>query len=57
MNKARILEKPVAVLGGGVCAQTFAAEFTLEGYKVRLYELLAITVSSIKTGRQKVQKK
>jgi len=39
MNKARILEKPVAVLGGGVCAQTFAAEFTLEGYKVRLYEL------------------
>jgi opine dehydrogenase len=39
MNKAKILEKPVAILGGGVCAQTFAAEFTLEGFKVRLYEL------------------
>ncbi len=39
MNKGKILEKPVAVLGGGACAQTFAAEFTLAGYKVRLYEL------------------
>jgi len=39
MNKSKILEKPVAILGGGVCAQTFAAEFALEGYKVRLYEL------------------
>jgi len=39
MNKAKVLEKPVAVLGGGACAQTFAAEFTLAGYKVRLYEL------------------
>lgn len=36
---AKVLEKPVAVLGGGACAQTFAAEFTLAGYKVRLYEL------------------
>ena len=35
----RVLEKPVAVLGGGACAQTFAAEFTLAGYKVHLYEL------------------
>jgi opine dehydrogenase len=35
----KVLEKPVAVLGGGACAQTFAAEFTLAGYKVRLYEL------------------
>jgi len=39
MNRIEVLEKPVAVLGGGVCAQTFAAELTLEGYKVRLYEL------------------
>jgi len=35
----QILEKPVAILGGGACAQTFAAEFTLAGYEVRLYEL------------------
>jgi len=35
----KVLEKPVAVLGGGACAQTFAAEFTLAGYKVCLYEL------------------
>ena len=39
MNKVKVLEKPVAVLGGGACAQAFAAEFTLAGYKVRLYEL------------------
>ena len=39
MNRIEVLEKPVAVLGGGVCAQTFAAELTLEGYRVRLYEL------------------
>jgi opine dehydrogenase len=39
MNRDTILEKPVAILGGGVCAQTFAAELSLEGYKVRLYEL------------------
>jgi len=35
----KILGKPVAILGGGACAQTFAADFTLAGYKVRLYEL------------------
>ena len=35
----QVLEKPVAILGGGACAQTFAADFTLAGYKVRLYEL------------------
>lgn len=29
----------MAVLGGGACARTFAADFTLAGYKVRLYEL------------------
>ncbi len=34
-----ILEKPVAVLGGGACAQTFSADLTLAGHKVRLYEL------------------
>lgn len=34
-----ILKKPVAILGGGVCAQTFAAEFALEGFEVRLFEL------------------
>ena len=39
MDKDKILGKPVAVLGGGVCAQAFAAEFALEGYKVHLYEL------------------
>ena len=39
MAKIKILEKPVAILGGGVCAQTFAADFALQGYNVRLYEL------------------
>ena len=39
MDKSTILDKPVAILGGGACAQTFAAEFTLAGYRVRLYEL------------------
>ena len=34
-----ILEMPVAVLGGGACAQTFAADLTLAGLKVRLYEV------------------
>jgi len=36
---SKILEKPVAVLGAGACGQTFAADFTFAGYKVRLYEL------------------
>jgi len=39
MPMSTIFEKPVAILGGGVCAQTFAAEFALAGYKVHLYEL------------------
>lgn len=39
MKRMEIMKKPVAVLGGGVCAQTFAADFALEGYSVRLYEL------------------
>jgi len=39
MGNLKVQEKPVAVLGGGACAQAFAAEFTLAGYEVRLYEL------------------
>jgi len=39
MDKGRMLEKPVAILGGGAIAQTQAADFALEGYKVRLYEM------------------
>ncbi|MFB0520967.1 MAG: NAD/NADP octopine/nopaline dehydrogenase family protein [Desulfatiglandales bacterium] len=39
MNTGKIPEKPVAVLGGGACAQTFAAELALTGHKVSLYEL------------------
>lgn len=39
MDNAKILKKPIAILGGGVCAQTFAADLSLEGYSVRLYEL------------------
>ena len=34
-----ILKKPVAILGGGACAQTFAADLTLARCKVHLYEL------------------
>jgi len=36
---SRIIDKPIAVLGGGACGQTFAADLTLAGCKVRLYEL------------------
>lgn len=54
MDKGRILEKPVAVLGGGACAQTFAAEFTLTGFQVRLYELPELAAETLgevpKTG-------
>jgi opine dehydrogenase len=39
MNEVEMLKKPVAVLGGGACAQTFGAESALAGHKVRLYEL------------------
>ena len=39
MDKAKVLGKPVAILGGGACAQTLASEFALTGHKVRLYEL------------------
>jgi len=37
MNK--ILRKPIAILGAGACGQTFAADLSLAGYKVHLYEL------------------
>jgi len=54
MSKGKILEKPVAVLGGGACAQTFAAEFTLTGFQVRLYELPELAAETLgevpKTG-------
>lgn len=39
MTSMKVVEKPVAVLGGGACAQTFAAELSLAGYDVRLFEL------------------
>jgi opine dehydrogenase len=39
MTIQKVLRKPIAVLGGGACAQTFAAELSLEGYDVRLFEL------------------
>ncbi len=39
MKKHRILEKPVAVLGAGAIGQTQAADFALEGYEVRLYDM------------------
>jgi opine dehydrogenase len=35
----QMLRGPIAVLGGGACAQTFAADLTLAGCKVRLYDL------------------
>jgi opine dehydrogenase len=34
-----ILRKRIAILGGGACGQTFAADLTLAGCKVGLYEL------------------
>jgi len=49
MDKSTILNKPVAVLGGGACAQAFAAEFSLAGYKVRLYELPELAPQSLGT--------
>jgi opine dehydrogenase len=47
MKRGRELEKPVAVLGDDVCAQTFAAEFTLSGYTVRLHELPELAPESL----------
>jgi len=39
MDKTKILEKPVAILGGGAIGQTQAADFALEGCEVRLYDM------------------
>ncbi len=39
MTKGEILQKPVAILGGGATGQTQAADFALAGYEVRLYDL------------------
>ena len=39
MDAQEFWKKPVAVIGGGACGQTFAADFALAGYTVRLYEL------------------
>ena len=38
MNEHELLSMPVAILGGGACAQTFAAELALEGFSVRLFD-------------------
>ena len=35
----KMLQKPIAILGGGACAQTFAADLALEGFEVRLFDL------------------
>jgi len=47
MDGNEILKKPIAILGGGACAQTFAAEFSLTGYEVHLYELPELAVESL----------
>lgn len=47
MDKDEVLRKPVAILGGGACAQTLAAEFTLAGHEVRLYELPELAAGSL----------
>jgi len=47
MGGDEILKKPVAILGGGACAQTFAAEFTLSGHNVRLYELPELAIGGL----------
>jgi opine dehydrogenase len=47
MDKKKIFAKPVAVLGGGACAQAFAAEFSLAGHEVRLFELPELAQGSL----------
>jgi len=47
MSNQTVLEKPVAVLGGGACAQAFAAEFSLAGFEVRLYELPELALQTL----------
>jgi opine dehydrogenase len=39
MDKGKVLDKPVAILGGGAIGQTLAADFALEGFAVRLCDL------------------
>jgi len=41
------LEKEIAVLGAGACGQAFAADLSLAGCKVRLYELPEFAPSSL----------
>lgn len=43
----QILAKPVAIFGGGAFTQAFAADFTLAGHKVRLYELPELTQGTL----------
>lgn len=47
MSKGSITEKPVAILGGGAIAQTEAADFALDGYEVRLYDLAEFAPTSM----------
>lgn len=47
MSNQTVLEKPVAVFGGGACAQAFAAEFSLAGFEVRLYELPELALQTL----------
>ncbi len=42
-----LLGKPIAILGGGACGQTFAADLSLAGCKVHLYELPAFAPKSL----------
>ena len=47
MAKGEILERPVAILGGGATGQTQAADFALAGYRVRLYDLPEFATRSL----------
>ncbi|GFP27971.1 NAD/NADP-dependent octopine/nopaline dehydrogenase family protein, partial [Candidatus Hakubella thermalkaliphila] len=42
-----LLQKPIAVLGGGATALTFAADLTLAGCEIRLYELPQLALQSL----------
>ena len=46
-NMNRILKKPIAVLGGGACGQTFAADLTLAGCKAVSYTHLTLPTKRI----------
>ena len=47
MDKGKLLEKPVAILGGGAIGQTQAADFALEGCEVRLYDMPEFATKSL----------